>query len=132
MSWNKKLLLFTIFSFILVSGALSQDLPEPIVKAFSQGNAHAIAVYFKNNVELNINGTENVYSTTQAEIILKDFFKSNPPISFEVIHQGGQGGARYAISKLTSSKNSFRVTLLIKSIDNKPFIHQLRIERDGN
>ncbi len=131
MSWNKKLLFLSLLTISLSISAFSRNVPDPIVKAFGQGNAAVLAGYFNNTIELNIQGKENVYSSTQAEVILKNFFKSNPPKSFEIIHQGGQGESKYAIGILKTTKTNYRITLLIKSANNKPFIHQLRIEKDG-
>ncbi|MBK6525645.1 MAG: DUF4783 domain-containing protein [Crocinitomicaceae bacterium] len=45
-----------------------------IVSAFKAGNATKIASYFAENVDLSILETENLYSKSQAEQILKAFF----------------------------------------------------------
>ena len=131
MNWNKKLLILLIALMFFPFPGHAEEIPQNIVTGFSTGNESLISGYFKNTIELSINATENVYSSTQAEIILKDFFKKNPPTSFKVIHKGGQGESRYAIGSLTTSEGDFRITLLIKSTNNKPYIHQLRIEKDG-
>jgi hypothetical protein len=47
-----------------------------------------------------------------------------------VIHQGGKEDARYAIGSLETDKETFRVYFLLKNKDNKPLIHQLRIEKE--
>jgi hypothetical protein len=131
MNWNKKWLV-AILALILGSFLCSaKGLPTDISKGFSTGNAALISGFFRNTVELNINNTENIYSSTQAEIILKDFFKKHPPSEFKVLHNGGQGESKYAIGTLVTSMGNFRVTLLIKTTDSKPYIHQLRIEKDG-
>jgi hypothetical protein len=131
MNWNKKLLILVGLLMFFPLSNYAEELPGNIIKGFSSGDASLIAVYFKNTVELNINAKENVYSSTQAEIILKDFFKKNPPSSFKVIHQGGQGESKYAIGALTTTTGSYRITLLIKNANKEPYIHQLRIEKDG-
>jgi hypothetical protein len=131
MNWNKKLLILLTVVLLVPLGSYAEDIPQSIVTGFNTGNATLIAEFFQNTVELSINGTENIYSSTQAEIILKDFFRKNNPTSFVVIHKGGQGESQYAIGSLETSAGKFRVTILIKTDNNKAFIHQLRIEKDG-
>lgn len=131
MNWNKKLLIVLMAFMLLPVWGFAEEVPKNISTGFATGNASLIAGYFRNTIELSIYASENVYSSTQAELILKDFFKKNTPNSFEVIHTGGQGESKFAIGSLKTSEGDYRVTLLIKSTENKPFIHQLRIEKDG-
>ena len=127
----KKLLLVLTIPFVTAFSVFAVEIPEEIISGFSSGDATEIANHFKNTVELSINGKEEVYSSTQAELILKDFFKNNTSTGFEIIHKGGQGASKYAIGKLSTANSKYRVTLLIKTADSKPYIHQLRIEKDG-
>lgn len=130
MNWNIKLLALFLLLLTPATG-FGEELPKNIQTGFATGNASAISAYFNNTVELSINGKEDIYSSTQAEIILKDFFKNHIPTSFETIHKGGQGASVYAIGSLITKSGKYRVTLLIKTTDNKTYIHQLRIEKDG-
>ena len=131
MNWNKKLLILFAVLLLVPFRGYAEEIPQNIVTGFSTGNASLISGYFKNTIELSINTKENIYSNTQAELILKDFFKSCSPSSFKIIHKGGQGESKYAIGTLETAVGKFRVTLLIKTSNNKPYIHQLRIEKDG-
>ncbi len=106
------------------------NLPSEVITGMSSGKAELISKYFSNTVELTINSKEDIYSKTQAQIILKDFFKKNIPQSFSILHEGGKGESRYAIGSLKTSRGKYRVTILLKASDSKPLIHQLRIERD--
>jgi len=114
----------------LSSFDLTVDTPQDIVAGFNQGKAELISKYFKSTIELAIENNENIYSSTQAEIILKDFFKKNPPLSFSMLHEGGKGESKYAIGSLKTAITNFRVTILLKQENNQTFIHQLRIEKD--
>jgi len=105
----------------------SQSFPDKIVNSFLNGNTTELAEFFNNSIELIILNEENVYSKSQAEQILKSFFKKNPPDSFVIIHEGGKEVSRYAIGKLKSSTGTFRVTIYLSK---NSFIHQLRIESD--
>jgi len=118
-----------LFSLLSVK-AINIEIPADVIRGFSQGNATIIANYFKGTVELTIDNKENIYSSTQAEIILKDFFKKSPPQSFKIIHEGGKGVSKYAIGTLKTSQGNYRITMLFKLENNSPYIHQLRIEKD--
>ena len=81
-------------------------------------------------VELVILEKENVYSKTQAEQILKNFFVSHKPTSFEVLHNGGSDKSKYYIGTLKTERKAFRVYYLLKTKNDKTLIYQLRIESD--
>jgi hypothetical protein len=123
------LLIIGLFSLLTVKAA-NIEIPADVIKGFNQGNATVIAHFFKGNIELTINNKENIYSSTQAELILKDFFKKNIPQSFKIIHEGGKGVSKYAIGTLKTSQGNYRITMLFKLNNNSPYIHQLRIEKD--
>jgi hypothetical protein len=117
-------LLFFSFTY------LSEDIPVQVINAFSTGNASLLAQSFNNTIELTLFDKEEIYSETQAEMILRDFFSKHKPTQFKIIHQGGKENSKYAIGNLVCGAESFRVTFLLKSEGNNIFIHQLRIEND--
>ncbi len=115
---------------ILVSVALAQ-IPDDIVTSFQNGNDASLAAFFNDNVELVVGTHDDVYSKSQAQQIVAEFFKSNKPKQFSIIHQGGKDDARYAIGSLTTASGTFRVYFLLKNKNNNSYIHQLRIEKQG-
>jgi hypothetical protein len=118
---------FAISNLIIAS---TITIPQEIITGFKNGSADLIAKYFDNSVELTVNSKENVYSSMQAKIILRDFFKKNPAKNFTILHQGGKGGSKYAIGNLQTIQGNYRITVLLKLNNNKTYIHQLRIEKD--
>ncbi|MGD2036106.1 MAG: DUF4783 domain-containing protein [Bacteroidales bacterium] len=115
---------------ILTQTVFSSDLPEQIITAFNSGNASILSRYFNQTVELTLFDKEEIYSKTQAEIILRDFFARNPPSQFIILHEGGKESSKYAIGRYTSNSKTYRITFLLKSFNSKVFIHQLRIENE--
>ena len=107
------------------------DLPDGVVSALKSGNAKELAKYFNTNIDLTLIDKQDIYSKTQAEIILKEFFSKNTPTNFSVMHQGGKEGSKYVIGNLTTSTGTYRVSLFLKNQDNAQVIQQLRIE-SGN
>lgn len=133
-TFKKALPLIIIFSFVFNLGAsnYSDEIPRDIAIAFKVGNAEELARYFNNTIELIVLETEDVYSKIQAQQIIDNFFAEHFPKSFEFIHQGGKGESKFAIGKLVTFNGTFRVTLLIKEKNEKPLIHQLRIETEND
>jgi hypothetical protein len=124
------ILLFHIFFVVPAIPMPSGAIPEGIILAFKAGNAAELAKHFNANVELVILENEDVYSKTQAEQIMRDFFAKHRPASFKIIFEGGKETSRYAIGSLSTSSGNFRVYFLIKNQDGIPLIHQLRIEEE--
>ncbi len=121
-------LLVGFFAFATVSFA---QIPDEIVVSIQNGNDVTLAAFFNENVELVVESHDDVYSKSQAQQIVAEFFKSNKPKQFSIIHQGGKEDARYAIGSLTTATGTFRVYFLLKSKNNNSYIHQLRIEKQG-
>jgi len=127
-----KLLLINIIFLVLVRLTPYSDIsgiPEGIPNAFKNGDARALAAYFNNYIELVILDNEDVYNKSQAESLIKDFFKKNPTKDFEIIHQGGKKTSQYAIGHLKTKTGGFRVYILMKVENTKYVIHQMRIEK---
>lgn len=83
--------------------------------ALKSGSARELSKFFPSSVDIKIDGESDSYSKTQAEFVLRDFFKKNPASNFEYIHQGAsRDGLKYAIGQYTHPKGSFRVYLLLK------------------
>lgn len=124
-------LAFVLFLSGTASVRAQGDIPQPVVEALKTGNTSTLSDFFSSSIELAILDQEDIYSRQQAELIIKNFFSKHMPTGFVILHKGGKEGSQYAIGNMTTSSGTFRVTLLIKMSNNKPFIHQLRFE-EGN
>lgn len=125
-----KFLILISSLFFLASAAFAQ-IPDDIVLSIQNGNHDKLASYFNQNVELVVQEHDDVYSKSQAQQIVAEFFKANKPKQFTIIHQGGKEGARYAIGSLITNTGTFRVYFLLKNNNENSYIHQLRIEKQG-
>jgi len=112
------------------SSTAQPDIPSDIAIAFKVGTAKELARYFNDNLELAVGEKEDIYSKSQAERIIDDFFVNHQPKSFQFIHKGGKEEAQYAIGKLVTFNGEFRVYMLLKKKQNQLLIHQLRIENE--
>lgn len=129
----KQFILSTAWLFILsFTTAEKPDILDDIAVAIRSGEARSVSKFFGNSVDLTISNQEDVYSKTQAERILLDFFSKNPPRSFQINHKGeSKEGAQYAIGSLiTSSGTNFRTYFYIKTQGNIQVIQELRFMKE--
>lgn len=122
----------TFFLFFIAQTAFSQS---PVINnvraALKAGSAKELVKNFNNTVELNFDGEKSSYSRTQAEFVLKDFFKKYPPSDFEYIHQGSsQQGLTYVIGKYSFEGGSFRVLMYIKKINDSYLVDLIDFSRE--
>ena len=104
---------------------------EKIALAIRAGNAKELSKYFSKNIDLNIPGSEGVFSKTQAELILKDFFSKYKTLSFNTLHQGSsKDGAKYTIGNLKTDKGSFRLYFYMKKTSDTYYIHEFSLNEE--
>lgn len=116
---------------VTINASAPGDIPQPVIEALKTGNSVMLSKYFNASIELAIPGQEDIFSSQQAELIVKNFFTKHVPTNFVILHKGGKEGSQYAIGNLATSTGNYRVTLLIKQSENKPYIHQLRFEEEN-
>ncbi len=124
-------LIILILTCPLVFSQYSGDIPNGISLALKNGNSKELVKYFNENVEMVILNEEGIFSKTQAEMILKDFFSKHRSKNFSLLHQGGKTDAKYGIGTLQAENDSFRVYFLLKNKGGNTLIHQFRIEKEN-
>jgi len=124
--------IFTCFSILTLATFMELDLYEDVSSAIRSGNSKQIASYFGSTVDLTILSQEEVYSKTQAELVLRDFFSKNPPKSFSILHKGSsKEGTLYAIGNMTTTNGAvFRTSFFLRKADDKYLIQELRFETE--
>jgi hypothetical protein len=111
--------------------AQSNEVIEPVKESIKAGSAKELAKYLNSSVDLTIDGKPSTYSKAQAEFVLRDFFKANPPSEFNIIHQGSsKGGQPFAIGQYKSGTNTFRVWMKIKSSGNQSLIQEISFVKE--
>ena len=123
------ILLIVLTTFVRLSFSQGSSLPSSTVSATQSGNASVLATGFNENVELILPNQNGVFSKSQAEYIMADFFRQNPPTAFSIIHQGQRENSSYAIGKYSCASGAYRFQFLTKSEGGALLIKQLRIEK---
>jgi hypothetical protein len=117
------LLSFTVFS------SFSQELAfDKLEIGFQKGDEKIILTHVVDKLLLNIEQKESVYSKSQAEMILRDFFTKNPPKSFKFIFKGTKGGSTCAVGILVCANKEYRVSIALKEETPIFKLEQLNIE----
>ena len=107
----------------------SYDVFNPIAKYFGCGDADRLSAWFSDNLEVTIFSSSNDSSRSQARQILKSFFRSYTPRSFEITHKAGRPNMKYALGTLNAGGELFHVTIFVHFQDKSYRIQHLKIER---
>ena len=101
---------------------------DDVIAAMKSGNSGTVAKYFDNSVAISMPDKSSSYSKSQAELVLKDFFTTNPVKNFEVIHKGENAGSQYCIGTLQTKNGTYRTTIFMKQKGDTQVLQELRFE----
>jgi len=122
-------LLIISLSSLYSSTARQADIIDDLSSYFRSGNSKEIAKSFAPTIELIIIDEEDVYSKAQGEQILKDFFSKHPPVKSSIFHKiNTNPNYRFGVILLSTSRETFRVSVTMKKFTANFLITELRIE----
>jgi len=120
-----------LFLCLFLSFFSFADTFDDVVAAIKSANSKKVSIYFNSNVELTVLNAEGVYSKPQAEIIIKNFFTSNPPKNVVIQHKGSSAqGAKYVIASYECAQGNYRIYIFMKESASEMLIHELRFEKE--
>ena len=105
------------------------DVFNPISKYMAMGDAEKLSAWFSDNLEVTIFSDTNDSSRNQARQIVKSFFRSYTPRSFEITHKAGRSNMKYALGTLNAGGEMFLVTIFVNFKDSAYRIQQIKVER---
>ncbi|MBO4671387.1 MAG: DUF4783 domain-containing protein [Bacteroidales bacterium] len=111
------------------TSASGDDVFVPVSKYIAAGNSEALSAWFADNLEIAVLARESDASRAQARQIVKSFFDTYTPRSFDITHTAGRANMKYALGNLKAGGESFVVTIFMSCKDNTYKIQQLKIER---
>ena len=109
----------------------SYDVFNPIAKYIRMGDAEKLSAWFADNLEVSIFSNTNDSSRNQAKQIIKSFFDSYTPRSFNINHTAGRSHMKYALGSLNAGGEVFEVTIFVNYKDNNYKIQQIKIEKSS-
>ena len=105
------------------------DVFVPIAKYIAKGDAVRLSAWFADNLEISVISSTGDSSRNQARQILKSFFDTHTPRSFEITHKASRTNMKYALGLLNAGGEVFLVTVFVNYKDGSYQIQQLKIER---
>lgn len=105
------------------------DVFNPISKYLGLGDADRLSAWFSDNLEITIFSDSNDSSRNQARQIMKSFFNSYTPRSFEITHKAGRSNMKYALGTLNAGGEVFLVTIFVNFKDSGYKIQHIKIEQ---
>lgn len=119
---------FTVFNLqARCSGP--EETATLVINAIQAGNPVEAGKYFNSMIDLTIPGYDDSYSKAQAGQILKEFFQNQPVKNIRVTRQGNSpDGSQYTIGTLETTKKTYRIYFLIKSLGGQFLVHQFQIQ----
>jgi len=111
--------------------AYGQDVFAPIRDVIKTGNAREMVKIFASSVDMNLDGQSNTYGKTQAEFVLREFFKKHPISDFSIIHTGSsKGGRQYAIGRYLSKSENYNVLIRVSEEQGIYLIHEMNFVKE--
>lgn len=106
----------------------STDNIDDIASTFKYGSSKDLAKFFDQGIDINISGNQGDYSKSQAELVMRDFFKKFPPNDFSIVHKGnGSDQIINYIGTYSSDSSEFRVFIRGKKDETNIRIYSLDI-----
>ncbi len=127
-----------IFMCVSICGLVMQSLPaqdlersvNDIGQALLKGDSKALAVMFMETIELDISSHKGKFSRNQAQMILRDWFLVNEPLSYELRQEGKTGNSVFLIGFLNCKTETFRVYIMFDGQSKQTAIHYLSLTKN--
>jgi len=126
-----KVLLFIVTLLVNTSIFNTNNILDDIGKLIIDRDAVELCKLVSDNIDLAIVDVEKTYSKSQAEEVLKSFFKSHKVKDFKVLHSGSNNKAlEFAIARLVTENTSFRAYILVDKTGSSDHLIELRFEEE--
>lgn len=126
---KKRVVLLFICLFVGTFMSMAQDVPVGVIVAFKKGSSQELNRYFSEKVDLVIQNRAVDTDRRSIENAMTDFFSGNKVHSFDVNHEGKRDDSSFIVGTLKTTKGNYRVNCFFKRMQNRYFIHQIRIDR---
>ena len=123
------IILLLAFSIGAKAQSGDYDVFVPIAKYISHGDAERLSAWFADNLEVTVLTETNDSSKNQVRQILKSFFDSHTPRSFDITHTAGRSNMKYALGVLNAGGEEYNVTIFVCCSPTGYKIQQIKIDR---
>ena len=117
-----------MLSLLILSLSIYAANVNPISSAFTSGNASALENSMDKEVDFVLLSNNKNCSGREAVQLLAEFFASNKPSGFTIVHQAEKTTTGFYVGKLTCGQSSYRVNITYKISGDSILIQSIRIE----
>lgn len=131
---NTQILKRGVFTLLLllsmVTLSAQKGFSKSIIEALERADVATLSDALGRQAEVAILDTQVTKGDVeQRNRALNAFFAENRHNTFTVLHQGGTAESNFVVGTLQGQKESYRVNILIRSVDGVEQLQQLRIVR---
>ena len=124
-------LLYMPLLILLMVPAIAADPIDKVAALLAHGNTAELSKMLAANIEITMQDDENVYSKTQASLILDKFFAQNKPLSAKILHKvNSNTNYLFGVLILNTSNGSYRIACTLKETEGSLKLIELRIEAE--
>ena len=116
-----------------ISNSFAQsEFIDDVTIAFKSADQRLLSKYFANKIEITLLDQSSVFSKSQAELVMKDFFSKYDPVDFQILYKNNptNDAARFAIGQLETKTGRFRIYFILKSSENNIYLQEMRFEQE--
>jgi hypothetical protein len=109
-----------------------QTLVDNVVNCFRQGDAASLSAFFNSTVDIGLPGKDQDYSKVQAEMVMKDFFRTHPCKEFKIEQQGNSEPlSQFILGSYKTGEETYQVLIILKKATDRdpPLIHKIKFEK---
>ena len=105
--------------------ATAQDASAEVGKCLQKGSAACLSDHIGLAITLIIDGERSTYSRSQADMVLRDFFRKSNPRSFKIVRVS----ANLVNGVLTTQQGSYQVYITLNTVKGQYVMQEIKIEQ---
>ncbi|RCH56498.1 hypothetical protein DJ568_01165 [Mucilaginibacter hurinus] len=124
--------IFLLLTFYLIPLAVNADPIGEIAELIKAGKHSELEKHFAPSVDITILKDENIFSNTQAAIVVSKFFTQNKLRNVKILHKVNTSNTyRFGVLLISTDRGTYRLSFTLNSINNGALqIIDLRIEAE--
>ena len=109
----------------------AQNFANFIPTAIESASIKDISRHFDKRVQVSIDRESGSYSTTQAEIIIKNFLDELGRREYRLLHSASENGGetKILIGEIKSAKGSYKTYIYIRKMGANEWIQEMRFDK---
>lgn len=128
---SKLSFLLILIGMATVPALAQEEMINELREIMKAGSSKEMAKHLHQTVDISFDGKTDNLSKTQAEYVLRDFFKKSPPSNFTIVHQGSsKSGIPFVIGQYTSNDETYRVVFRIRQVNKVFLVHGINFTKE--